>query len=198
MFLEDALIQVAPPRNADAVFHLAIGGRRYLYPFKAEILKYFSPAEIAERTELVPNPQTNSLRLEFRIPVENNRAVKVTREYPLDSVIAEEDIATAELAAWPDFTSPGWTRYFYFKNVSSVTAGSNLLDFEPTIPSLFRNNPNHTWYMTREPVEAFVGSVDGKSGLLLLRNNSISMPNKFWKVGVDFGRYSYTGILAAS
>jgi hypothetical protein len=185
---EESLIQVALPVSPEAVHFLAIGDKRYLYPFKADILQYFSTAEIADNTALVPNAATNSLRVEFKIPVENNRTIKLSREYPLDTgVLADGDTITAELAAWPDFTCPAWTRYFYFKTISAATAGRKPIDFEPTISSISRSKSDHTWYATREPVRAFVGTVEGKSGLLLLRNNRIDAPTKFWKVSVDFG-----------
>jgi len=190
---EDTLIQVALPENPEAVYELAVGDRqvsqkKYLYPFKVEILKYFSPAEIAANTSITPNAQTNSLRVEFNIPVENNRVVRAAREYPLDTgVIADTDTVTAELAAWPDFTCPAWTRYFYFKTISAATAGRKPVDFEPNVASVSRSRSASTWYATREPAKAFVGSVDGKSGLLLLRENEIAAPGAFWKVGVDFG-----------
>lgn len=187
LFFEDALIQVAPASNPEGVYYLAMGGKRYLYPFKGEILEYFSPGEIADRTELIANQQTNSLRVDFKIPVEHNRAIKVSREFPLDTIIAEEDVVTAQLAGWPDFTSSALSRYFYVK--SSIAASSeSSLDFEPMSDRVVsRAYSNHTWFMTREPLQAFVGSVNGKSGLLLLRNNEVDSPTKLWKVGVDFG-----------
>lgn len=185
---EDILIQVVLPNNPEAVYSLAIGDKRYLYPFKAEILKYFSPEEISEHTEIATNSQTNSVKVDFKIPVENNRTITVTREYPRDTgVLADTDTVTAELAVWPDFTCPSWTRYFYFKTISLAIAGRKPIDFEPTVDYTSRSKSAHTWYATREPVEAFVGAVDGKTGLLLLRNNRIEEPTKFWKVGVDFG-----------
>lgn len=187
LFFEDALIQVAPASNPEGVYYLAMGGKRYLYPFKGEILDYFSPGEIADRTELTANAQTNSLHVEFKIPVEHNRTIKVAREYPLDTIIAEEDIATAQLAAWPDFVSPALSRYFYFKSGIAASSESSL-DFEPRSEHfLSRTFSNHTWFITREPLQAFTGSVNGKSGLLLLRNTQLDPPPKLWKVGVDFG-----------
>jgi hypothetical protein len=186
-FFEDTLIQFTPPTNPDAVYHLSFGGRRYLYPFKTEILDYFTPAEVADKTEIFSNDLTNSLRIEFQIPIENNRSVKAVREYPLDTVIADEDTVTPELAAWPDFTCQAWSRYFYFKSTSLAKPETPLIEFEPTVSYTSRSNPDHTWYVTSEPLKAFAGSVNGKTGLLLLRDNRISPPNKFWKVGVDFG-----------
>ena len=186
-FLEDSLIQVAPASNPEGVHYLAIGGKRYLYPFKTEILDYFSAGEIADRTELTPNAQTNSLRVELKIPVAQNRTIRVAREYPLDTVIAEEDIVTAQLAAWPDFVSPTFSRYLYFKSTRAASSEISL-DFTPAAGNVSsRSYANHTWYMSRKPISAFIGSVNGKQGLLLLRHKELPVPKKYWKVGVDFG-----------
>jgi hypothetical protein len=190
---EETLIQVALPANPEAVYNLSVGDKQisqksYLYPFKPEILNYFSPAEIAERTEIVPNALTNSLRVEFQIPVENNRTIKASKEYSLDtSIIVESETVTAELTGWPDFTCSALNRYFYFKNIEAATVGRKPIDFEPAVSHTSYSDPSHTWYTTKEPAEAFLGSVDGKSGFLLLRNNRIDPPTRFWKVGVDFG-----------
>jgi hypothetical protein len=186
-FFEDTLIQVARPEKAGAVYHLVRGKNAFLYPFKSEILQYFSPQAIAERTEIVSDSQHNVARVEFKIPVENNRVVVVSKDYPLDAVITDAHTNTAELSSWPDFTCTGWKHHYYFKNTDIATATSKLLDFEPIGPARVRTSHNYTWYLTEEPVQAFRGSVDGKSGLLLLRPNPIAPPNKFWKVGIDFG-----------
>jgi len=187
LFFEDSLIQVAPASNPEGVHYLAIGGKRYLYPFKASILDYFSPNEIADRTDLAPNAQTNCLRVELKIPVAHNRTIRVAREYPLETVIAEEDIVTAQLAAWPDFVAPTFSRYLYFKSTRAAASESSL-DFTPATSNVpCRSYSNHTWYMSRKPLAAFIGSVNGNHGLLLLRNKALPPPTKYWKVGIDFG-----------
>lgn len=190
---EDVLIQVALPATPEAVYDLSVGDRsvsqkRYLYPFKPEALEYFEPADLAANTRIVSNPQTNSLRVEFEIPVENNRKVRATREYPLDTgIITDAEAITSGLAVWPDFTCAAWSRYFYFK-MNTAAAGERPLDFAPLSgAAVSRAKGKFTWYSTREPVKAFSGAVDGKSGLLLLRDRSIDEPSAFWKVGVDFG-----------
>jgi hypothetical protein len=192
-FFEDRLIQVQLSDNRSAVYDLSVGDEQisqmnYLYPFKSEILDYFSADEIANNARIIPNPQTNSLRVELEIPLENNRKIKVAREYAIDAgVIAVEDkTSTAELAAWPDFSCPMWTRYFYFKTISAG-AGFRPIDFSPLTDSVSRTESGHTWYATREPVRAFKGSIDGNTGLLLLKENRIDPPSLFWQVGVDFG-----------
>lgn len=184
---EDKLIQVNLPANPDAVHYLKVGDERnsrtYLLPFKKEILKFFSPSEIAENTKIVQNPQTNSLRVELSLPLESNRTIKASREYPLDSSVIV-NTPTAQLAVWPDFTCPVWDRYFYFK----ASVARQEVNFEPIIEfTTSRTKSNHTWYATRKPAEAFIGSVNDNKGLLLIQNNKIDPPDKFWKLGVDFG-----------
>ena len=187
---EDSLIQVQLPDNPEAVYSLSVGDKNvsqmhYLYPFKSEILNYFTPADIAANSKILPNTQSNSLRVELDIPVSNNRSVKVFREYPVDGVIARA--ITAGLASWPDFVCTAWTRYYYLKLITAG-AGARTLDFEPLLKgAVARPSGARTWYATREPVRAFVGTVDGKNGLLLLNQNSIDPPARFLKVGVDFG-----------
>ena len=182
ILFEEALIQINLPETPSAVHYLQHGSRMYLFPFKSDVLNYFSPGELAENTKIFPDSQSNKLRVELKIPLANNRMVKVSREYPLDTgVIA--DPKTAELAAWPDFASPAWKRYFYVK----AEAGKPQVDFEPVGEHTTRTKDKHTWYTTPQPAEAFVGAIDGKKGLLVLKNNSIAPPDKFWKLGVDFG-----------
>lgn len=149
---EDSLIQVALPANPDAVYFLKVGDEKssktYLYPFKPEILSYFSPAEVAELTKIVQVPQSNSLRVELSLPLENNRTVKAWRDYPLDQAVIVNP-PTARLAAWPDFTSSTWNRYFYFK--SAATRGGRELDFEPLAESTPRKQGAITWYVSAKP-----------------------------------------------
>jgi hypothetical protein len=190
--LEDTLIQVLLPDNPDSVYYLALGEKppaqkRYLFPLKKEVLSYFSTEEIAKNTHISPNPQNHSLRVVFNIPLENDRTVTVTKDYPLDTgVIADTETVTAELGVWPDFACAAWSRYFYCK-IKTAGAGRKLLDFEPTVGGDPRTQGNITWYATRVPLHAFVGSVEDKSGLLLLKNRVVEPPPSLWKVSVDFG-----------
>lgn len=204
-FFEDKLIQVELPKNPVGVHYLSIGDpqisqMRYLYPFKPAILDYFNPAEISKFTRIQNNPDTSSISVELKIPLDNDRSLNVIREYPLASAIVRgtstQVIPTAELAVWPSFTSRAWNRYFYYKS-RLAKEGDPELDFEPArvTPSVKRQRGGVTWFMTTTPVEAFIGTVNEDSGLLLLNNNSIDPPGSatgnprslFWKVGVDFG-----------
>jgi hypothetical protein len=187
---EDALIKVNLPPQADSVYALRIGNEQasqtYLYPFKQEILRYLTPKQIAENTTVSINKGTNKPRVELEIPLENNRKIRVAREYDADAgaVIADPSIQTAWLSAWPDFASPGWRRYYYVKRTFQQT----FVDFEPTAPvDATRSKGDKVWYSSSKPAEAFVGSVNSKRGLLLLRHRALPAADKFWKIGIDFG-----------
>lgn len=184
---EDTLIKVNLPQNPETVYALQIGDERsantYLYPFKQEILRYLKPHQIAENTRISVNQVTNKPRVELSIPLENNRIIRVSREYDIDAGAVIVNAPTAGLAMWPDFVSPAWHRYFYIK----ASVSTHEVNFEPTVPADSRSKENHTWYVTPKAVSAFVGSVNNKRGLLLLRPTGVESPDKFWKIGIDFG-----------
>lgn len=192
---EDRLIEVKLPNKPESVYYLEVGdevsSKRYLFPFKPEILDYhLTPELLAANTKIVPDKSKHSLRVELKIPLVNNRSIKVYRNYSLDTEVIvdtpgtiEKRVYTAELAAWPDFVSAGWNRYFYFKS----KAGDPQVDFKPITGEQPLEIGNHAWYMTTKPVSAFIGTFNGRNGLLLLKENQIDAANKFWKLGIDFG-----------
>jgi len=188
---EDRLIEVKLPKKPEGVYYLEVGdevsSKRYLFPFKPEILDYgLTPELIAANTQILPDKAKHSLRVDLRIPLVNNRTIKVSRNYSLDTEVIvdalERPVLTAQLAAWPDFVSTGWNRYFYFKSKPG-----DRVDFRPISGEKAQEMADNAWYVTAKPVTAFIGSINNKNGLLLLRHTSIEPPNKFWKLGVDFG-----------
>lgn len=183
LLFEDKLIEVILPDNPEAVYYLeAEHDRRYLFPFKREILHYLSPEEINRFTQLSRSEMSNTVRVELRLPLVNGRLIKVTREYSEDNeVVHVEDCD--RLAKWPDFVCPTWHRYFYFKQALS----SDFLNFTPLGETTSRRNGNLEWYVSEQPLQAFVGKADKDQGLLLLRRPEIPAPTRFWRIGVDFG-----------
>ncbi|MCA1613065.1 MAG: hypothetical protein LC800_02690, partial [Acidobacteria bacterium] len=186
---EDNLIQVRLPANADAVqaLRVAEGGdtRAYLFPFKREILDYLEPGTLAKNTKIVADTDKRTLRVELTIPLVNNRAIRAAREYSFTTNVVVDPI-TAELAGWPDFASADWKHYYYFKSsVSDREVDFKPVTDEPTLPRTKENK--YSWYRTTKPLEAFTGTIDNKSGLLLLRYEKPPERVKFWHVGLDFG-----------
>lgn len=188
-WFEDNLIQIRLPKNSDAVHALKVGNgdaaRAYLFPFKREILDYLDPGTLAANTKIVPDDAKRSLRVELTLPLVNNRSIKATRDYPFSSNVVV-DPYTAELAAWPDFSSNSWPYYFYFKSsVSDTEVDFKPVTDEPALPR--KKDDKYSWYRTTRAVEAFTGTIDNKSGLLLLRYEKAPERTKFWKVSIDFG-----------
>jgi hypothetical protein len=186
---EENLIQIRLPANSDAVQALRMvdGGntRAYLYPFKREILDYLAPGTLAANTRIIADADKRSLRVELTIPLVNGRAIRAARDYSFSTNVVVDPF-TAELAVWPDFAAPNWKHYFYFKSSVSDTE----VDFKPVTdePVLPRSKENkYSWYRTTKAVEAFAGTIDHKSGLLLLRYERPPERTKFWNVGIDFG-----------
>ncbi len=191
---EDHLIQVNLPANAEGVHALRVAdgdtARAYLHPFKREILEYLDANTLAANTKLIADESKRSLRVELTLPLVNNRSVRVSRDYAFSTNVVVKPY-TANLAAWPDFATPDsapdpWEHYYYFKSSVSDTE----VDFKPATkePALPRSKENkYSWYRTKKAVEAFSGTIDIKSGLLLLRYAPAPETTKYWKVSIDFG-----------
>jgi hypothetical protein len=185
-FFEDILIEVEL-LNPATTFCLEVDGKYYLLPFKKNILEFFNPKEIINNTKV--QRVQNQLRVDFMIPLVSNRAIKVSRSYREDDEIIKPEF-NASLAFWPDFVcstggeSYAWSRYFYYK----FDKDKDQLDFQPigsTKPK--RTLQDRTWVETVKPLAGFLGTVDGRSGLLLIKYHAIKAPTKYWKVGIDLG-----------
>jgi flavodoxin len=183
---EEHLIQVALPPNSDSVHSLRLSNaesaKTYLYPFKSDILTFLDVGTIAKNTMIAADPLKKSIKVSLDIPLVNGRMIRAEKDYSHNSnVVVNTD--TAELASWPDFASEAWKHYFYFKN----SLADPEIDFKPITADLPRQYGDYSWYKTEKPVEAFVGSVGGKSGLLLLRYATPPSIATHWKISVDFG-----------
>jgi len=180
---EERLLDVILPNNPEAVYYLEVSdGRRFLFPFRREILDFLSPEEVARFTQISKKETANSIRVELKLPLPGGRMIIVVREYSEDrEVLHVEDCD--RLAKWPDFVCPTWHRYFYFKQGLS----SDFLNFTPVGAALSRRHGNLEWYVAEEPLRAFVGRADTHQGLLLLRQPEIPAPSRFWRIAVDFG-----------
>ncbi|MGH9751931.1 MAG: hypothetical protein ACREA2_04040 [Blastocatellia bacterium] len=192
-FFEDALLKVDLPDQSLVAYALRTPKDAYLFPFKKEILDYLTPEEINQHTSATMVAERNTIRVELRLPLINQRFIKVVREYRLDAeVFTEPELITPDIAVWPDFVAAGWQRYFYF--ISQLTTTG--IEFEPlsSISSKreIRQEQTYFWLASRDPIAAFVGTSKhqqshGKQGLLLLHYRSLDPPHKMWRVGVDFG-----------
>jgi hypothetical protein len=182
---EDSLIEA--PLSDQTSYALAFEGKYYLLPYKKEVLDYFAPEDIVRNTS-VQRMLPGQITVELTIPLVNDRAVRASKNYREDDeVIALGKFPVANLAFWPNFVVGGgarrWERYFYYK----YDQGRDQLDFKPLGVVASRNLPNRTWSESRAPLRGFIGTVDGRSGLLLVKYETVASPTKSWKVAIDLG-----------
>jgi hypothetical protein len=196
---EDQIIEVALPEAAEdrgAVHVLQAGQKNFLFPFKQEILNYFTAAEIAQFTRIEVEAD-QGYRVTLQVPLVKGRSVHATRRYQSNAeelllINSATDHKTSELAMWPNFTAPDWSYYFYFKRrIAARDKPEMNLDLKPVSIETERNSPDgaSVWYFTKAPVQAFVGSIKGRTGLLLPRYEDLPQRGEkdYWNVSVDFG-----------
>jgi hypothetical protein len=195
-YLEPALIEVkvAP----DAVHALSVQGRYYLLPFTRQLVHLLSYDQLvkAAQNSRVKDINSETYSFETQIQLASGKTIQVRRIYAQSNIVssADEFHPTQRLAMWPDFavspdsstTSKRGVFDSYFFYASDV--GENQVVFSPvTDAPVKREFDRSTWYLFNEPIKGFTGSVDGKSGFLLIKYNQKRAPTKLWKVGVDFG-----------
>jgi len=194
---EDSIIEVELPDNGSAAHTLSVGKKNFLYPFKEKILEYFTPAELAQFTAIQVDPDSG-YRITLQLPLVKGRSVRATRLYEAaanELVLINSkavDHRSSELAMWPAFAAPDWHYHFYFKRqIAPQGQPARNLDFVPIGVAPARRNPDSTsaWYFTKDPVPAFVGTVAGRSGLLLPKYEQLPPAGEkdLWNVSVDFG-----------
>jgi hypothetical protein len=200
-FLEQYLIEVrvAP----DAVHALSADGKYYLLPFTRGLVDSLSYEELvkAAQNSTIKRVDVDSFRFESEIQLPSGTRIPLRKNYAQARIVSNVDGShhTQRLAMWPDFAVFGdgadedqlevFDNYFFY--TSDVATGQ--VEFSPAADvSTKRQFASSTWYMVRDPIKGFMGSVEGKSGFLLIRHNHKKRPNKLWKVGVDFGS-THTG-----
>jgi hypothetical protein len=195
---EDQLIEVRLPaaaEGADSTYALKFNNKTFLYPFKKTILNYFTPAELHQFSRVEVEPD-KGYRVVLDMPLVKGRTVRAVRRFEeaaQELVLLNSpatDHITSELAMWPSFADPRWGQYYYFKRQLAGDAAKNL-DFTPVNSEVPRSSPDNRshWYYTAAPINAFVGSLGTKSGLLLPKYKELPPQGDtdYWKVAVDFG-----------
>jgi len=181
---EDTLIQVNLPQNPRWAYELRFGNNTFLFPFKQRIFDLLSEKEIFENTTLT-NLSSSAARVELKIPLASGKRIRVYKDFIKTDIITER---TPGIAVWPDFTHDSWNGYFYF----ITRAAPRQVEMAPLEGGTGRGTEHDKWYRTERPLKAFIGTIDGKSGLLLLKRPDLegdlsNPPAKRWKVAVDFG-----------
>jgi hypothetical protein len=195
---EDQLIEVNLPdadEGMDSTYSLKVNHKTFLYPFKKEVLKYFTPSELHQFTRIEVEAD-RGYRVILKLPLVKGRSIRATRRYEeaaqelvLNNNSAKDHL-TSELAMWPSFADSNWKHYFYFKRQIAGEAARNL-DFAPVNSEVARSSPDNKshWYYATRPIDAFVGGVGHKNGLLLPKYEQLPPQAgvDYWKIAVDFG-----------
>lgn len=187
-----------------------------ILPFKQEILEYYTAEEIAAYTQL--EYRNGNIRVSFTFPLSGVKGreakYKVYREYNAnDGEIIYIDSNPSDIAIWPNFSIPGWDKYylFYCNDADTkqelapdqvyITPWSYQKAYQKTIP----NNGliNHYTAKLEQFPEALCVVYNSSlnngtrteqidSGILLLKKPKVleKIPGKTWKVGIDFGTSS--------
>lgn len=197
---EDTLIEI-DVIDSRVVSCLSVGKKNYLLPFKESLSEFFDEEEAAEiiRSINVSQPDGATIRVGLTIPLVNSRSIRVHKDYRQEQHILSTDnfdLLTQELAMWPDFICPGedkngkphFEHYFYYTNDQTTGSKRVQVEFTPLGKDLLkRTGKGKTWYMSKKPLLGFVGTVNNKQGLLLIKHVIDPPPTTNWKIGVDFG-----------
>jgi hypothetical protein len=197
---EEHIVEVKLPEAEEdkgGAYALSAGQKTFLFPFKNAVLEYFTPEELFRFASVEIEPD-QGYRVTLELPLVGGRTVRASRLYEDGSrelVLVNNsalDHLTSELAMWPGFADERWGYYFYFKQqLAPKNSPERNLDFAPVGGELPRSDSNNAahWYFTTRPARAFVGTVAGKSGLLLPRYEELppQTDRDYWNVAVDFG-----------
>ena len=187
-----------------------------ILPLRAEILEYFTPQEIAQRTRI--EKLKDRINVQFAFPlagVNGNSEFKYVKSYPNDKInYLQSRVPVLEL--WPNIKRKGWNKYYLYyenseaQNVSSQELGRDLFYVYPLKygEEIVEDMPEkglanlYTAKLTGFPealrctvnVEAensiYAQQVEG--GILLLNEPPTvqAVPRLEWQVGIDFGTSS--------
>lgn len=187
---EPMLIPVRPPSSGSVVYTLdydpgdGSAARHFLLPLKKEVLEILDAPIIHRNLRVSFDRSRNRYSVELALPLVGGRTIRTLRHYAVDTEVVA-DVATQEVAMWPDFASPHWKHYFYFKS----SAAEREVVLEPLDANTSRAEEGVTWMVSERPVDAFIGTFEEHFGLLPLRQDQkqFGAPTEFWRVGIDFG-----------
>ncbi|HEX6372613.1 MAG TPA: hypothetical protein VF006_27080 [Longimicrobium sp.] len=183
-FFEPKLIEVTGDAG-EQVNVLQVDGKRYLYPFRADILAHLHPDAVVSYTRAAGD-QATGIRVRLDIPLHNDLVLRYERDYLTQDIVS--GITLPNLAVWPNFRARGWTHHFWFtqalqrRDLAVMPLGDGL---EPPRTS---SDGSMVWGRLAEPVQAWRGRTGDAEGLLLaLPLPSVDAKGDLWDVAVDFG-----------
>jgi hypothetical protein len=182
---ESTMIAVEEVAETSAVA-LSAGARRFLFPFRPEVLQYLPAAALASCTSASGDLEAG-FEVVLSIPVQRGLRMEWRRAYPPDAVVTR--YFTPTLGVWPNFTAPDWNHHYYYVRLA---AADRNLEVQPVVhgesaPEPVSRGPNR-WGRLASPAAAWQGSADGRKGLLLaLPPEAVGSGSEEWEVSIDFG-----------
>lgn len=184
-------------------------GRRYMLPFTAEILRFFTPEEIVDRLKPEFKEENQTVRFSFTLPIVNRHGRK--SEIRIDKVYRSRPASTEEgallqtgvpvLDIFPNDLGPRWRRYYVFNSqaesfvvtpvvhdAAKTTSATHDTSFDGrrTKVTITQISGDDSF-----PEGLAISRADGnhdKIGLVLLKRRDVRDDlEKKWRVGVDFG-----------
>lgn len=201
-FLSDTLLMA--PADAPILAELALvrdpKDRRYILPFRKEILQFFTPEEIIERLEPRFEQLDGGVRFHFKLPLESpvTSSVAVRKDYRTkepqagQGTIRRFDPSPAYV--FPKYKTPHWRRYFVF-TAGNGPAIAPLNAPGTSVESVTRRRADHAiQQLTGDGAypEAMAVSVEeGKAAGLVLLAKAAEQPGlaggRDMIVGIDYG-----------
>ena len=176
-----------------------------LLPINPLLLEYFTPEDLCDRVrfQLIG---TDSVQVSIDLPLSGNGSpvnYRVSRTYELRKENAFDGVPILEV--WPNLRSPNWHEYYVFyydaglgKDTFQIKVGGvelgdkNIHDF---IHTFHEEDEEYRMFRLKEfpTVIHCQNAANQTIGIILLKQPPEVLPNKSWKVGVDFGT-SFTNV----
>lgn len=181
-------------------------GKKYLLPFKKELLSFFSPENIKEHLKPKFKEEPGGVRFSFTLPVASGLEEKVERFYKTKDIgsgehgISEIDVPVLEI--FPNYLDKNWRRYYLFHDLADRIHIYPVVDNpNPQIAQRVQEIISGEGKQIVEISEvssdnAFPEGIEISNaknnqeifGLILIpRSPEPRDPDQTWKIGIDFG-----------
>lgn len=181
---------------------LVAGGqnRRYVLPFRKEILDFFTPQEIAATLDPRFEPVEGGVRFSFTLPLKSGpvnqiRVQKVYRQREAqtgDGTLRTFDPVPVYL--FPHYRSRHWRRYFVFCGGDAITVEPLLEPASTAVKTVRRRSAVSIHQLSGDgafPEALAIGAGDGSvAGLVLLAKNAERAGlagSRAMNIGIDYG-----------
>lgn len=168
-----------------------------ILPITQDLLSYLNVHDLQKRIEF--ERQSDAITVKLRLPLSGidgqNQDFQISKQYSTDDI--KSITFTPVLEIWPNFKTPTWQTYYtYF-----TRAEQNTFDVKPFVPvgtaeTRLLERGMHKWEITKTSrfPEAMVCEYEGaEAGVLLISvPDVLSVSERTWTVGIDFGTSSTT------